>query len=136
MPEVEVFTGNQRTEWQNGGVFRVNCFLAKLVSLCVLHHSLVGEMNGGIFEVNPGLSYTRVTATSAIVPLLLSEMLVALLPVLPTTQHILKFRVSYAGNKDSTSKCSAVDLPNWHRGCMVALYLPRFFKSATLTLCV
>lgn len=120
---------------QNGGVFRVNCFLAKLMSLCVPHHSLTGEMNGGIFEVNPGLSSTRVISTGARVPLLLNEMPVALLPVLPTTQHILKFWVSYAGKKTSTSKGSSEDLPNWHRGCMGAtLSTQIFFKSVTLTL--
>lgn len=97
------------------------------MSLCVLHRSLVGEMNGGIFEVNPGLSYTRVISTRAVVPLFLSEMLVALLPVLPAAQHILKFRVSYAGKNASTSKCSAVDLPNWHRGCMVATLSTQIF---------
>lgn len=124
---MEVFAGNQRREWQNGGVFQVNCFLAKLMSLCVLHRSLTGEMNGGIFEVNPGLSYTRVISTGAIVPLLLNEMPVALLPVLPTMQHILKFWVSYAGKKASTSKGSSADLPNWHRSCMGATLSTQIF---------
>lgn len=97
------------------------------MSLCVPHRSLTGEMNGGIFEVNPGLSYTHVISTGAIVPLLLNEMLEALLPVLPTTQHILKFWVSYAGKKASTSKGSSVDLPNWHHGCMRATLSTQIF---------
>lgn len=48
-------------------------------------------MNDGIFEVNMGLSYTRVISTGVTVLLLPSEMFMSLLPVLSTSQHTLKF---------------------------------------------